>query len=63
MNKPHYQWLCEEIEQALSESGQQQTPEEVALYRARLRELIGRAQSHLHGYVKTLKALEAELQD
>jgi len=63
MKKPHYQWLCEEIEQALSESGEHRTPEQVAVYRARLRELIGRSQSHLQSYIRVLKTLETELRD
>ena len=61
MNKPHYSWLCEEIEQALSESESHVTPEAIVAYRRRLRELIGRATSHLQDSIKRMKDLEAEL--
>jgi len=58
---PHYQWLCQEIEETLRLSGTQMTDEERAEYRARVRELIGRAQSHLQDSIAQMRAIEAEL--
>lgn len=59
MKKPHYQWLCEEIEQALSESELHVTPEAQAKYRRRLKELTGRATSHMQDYIKQMRVLSA----
>lgn len=57
----HYVWLCREIEDALALSGTQETAEEVAAYKARLRELIGRSLAHLQDSVARMRAIEAGL--
>lgn len=57
----HYEWLCREIEDTLALSGTQETVEEEAAYKARLRELIGRSQHHLQDSIARMRAIEAGL--